>query len=110
MSKITKTIKKSIPKRIRELVWKTNIGKKWEGKCNVTWCDNILTVMSAWHVGHNQPESKGGTLNINNLKPICCECNLGMGNRHTIEEWSNLYTIFNDTEYSAINILMKGIK
>ena len=102
--------KKSIPKRIRELVWKNNIGEKWKGKCYVAWCDNILTVMSAWHVGHNKPESKGGSTDINNLKPICSECNLGMGNRYTIEEWSTHFNLFNDYENKAVNILINGIK
>jgi len=102
------TIKKiTIPKRIRELVWKKNIGKKWRGKCYISWCDNKFNVMSAWHVGHNLPESKGGTIDINNLKPICCECNLGMGNRHTIDEWSNMYRelSLNNLEESAIETL-----
>jgi len=102
------TIKKiTIPKRIRELVWKKNIGKKWRGKCYISWCDNKFSVMSAWHVGHNLPESKGGTIDINNLKPICCECNLGMGNRHTIDEWSNMYSelSLNKLEESAIETL-----
>ena len=96
---IKKTIrKKTIPKRVRELVWKTNIGENFKGKCYISWCDNILTVMSAWHVGHNNPESKGGSIDINNLKPICSECNLGMGNRHTIDEWSHMYNLFNEYE------------
>ena len=42
--------------------------------------------------GHNIPESKGGTLDINNLKPICGSCNLSMGNKYTITEWSKLVT------------------
>jgi len=83
--------KLNIPKRIRALVWKQYIGKKWKGKCYVEWCNNKFDVLSSWHVGHNLPESKGGTLNIKNLRPICCDCNLGMGNRYTIDEWSDFY-------------------
>ena len=37
------------------------------------------------------PESKGGSLDINNLKPICARCNLSMGDKYTIEEWNNLF-------------------
>ena len=102
--------KKNIPKRIRELVWKNNIGEEWKGKCYVAWCDNVFTVLSSWHVGHNKPESKGGTIDINNLKPICCDCNLGMGNRYTIEEWSTEFNSFNSSENKVIDILKNGIK
>ena len=102
--------KTQIPKRVRELVWKTYIGKRWSGKCAVKWCDTKLNVMSSWHVGHNQPESKGGSLCINNLRPICSECNLGMGNRFTIQEWSNKYYYLNRLEKKAVKVLTKMIK
>ena len=36
--------------------------------------------MDAWECGHIKPESKGGTLSLNNLKPICSTCNKCMGN------------------------------
>jgi len=42
------------------------------------------------HVGHDQPESKGGTLDINNIKPICARCNLSMSDNYTIKEWIKL--------------------
>ena len=37
-----------------------------------------------------QPESKGGTLDINNIKPICARCNLSMSDNYTIQEWIKL--------------------
>ena len=37
-----------------------------------------------FYVGHNKPESRGGTLSINNLKPICSRCNLSMSDNYTI--------------------------
>ena len=43
-----------------------------------------------FHVGHDVPESKGGELDINNLKPICTRCNLSMSDNYTIQEWSKL--------------------
>jgi hypothetical protein len=39
-------------------------------------------------VGHNIPESKGGKTTINNLIPICGDCNRSMGDRYTIDEFS----------------------
>jgi hypothetical protein len=90
----THTHKEAIPKRIRELVWTTNNGETFTHKCFVSWCDNNINVFN-FQVGHDIPESKGGTLDINNLKPICSNCNLSMSNKYTIKEWSQLINIDN---------------
>ena len=82
-------MKKNIPKAIREQVWLNIIGKKYESKCYISWCKNTMDVFN-FHVGHDLPESKGGTLDINNLKPICARCNLSMSDNYTISEWNNL--------------------
>jgi len=37
-----------------------------------------------FHVGHDIPESKGGTLDLYNLYPICGKCNRSMSNNYTI--------------------------
>jgi len=81
--------KEQIPKRIREMVWSTYNGEKYSNKCYVSWCNNIINVFN-YQVGHDIPESKGGTLDLSNLKPICGNCNLSMGNKYTITEWSTL--------------------
>ena len=97
--------KVSIPKRVREMVWKTYIGKKWRGKCFVSWCDNKFSVLSSWHVGHNKPESKGGDLSIENLRPICADCNLGMNNKYSIEEWCSIFDKEYKNTFKAAKIL-----
>jgi hypothetical protein len=84
--------KESIPKRVRELVWTTHNGEVFTHKCFVSWCDNNINVFN-FQVGHDIPESKGGTLDIDNLKPICGNCNLSMGNKYTITEWCKLVVI-----------------
>jgi hypothetical protein len=81
--------KATIPKAVREQCWLTTIGKKYDSKCYVKWCNNTMTVFD-FHVGHDQPESKGGTLDINNLKAICARCNLSMSDNYTIQEWTQL--------------------
>jgi hypothetical protein len=43
-----------------------------------------------FEVGHNVPRSKGGTDNLDNLRPICSSCNKSMGNQYTIDEFSDL--------------------
>ena len=83
------TKKQTIPKAVREQCWLTTVGKKYESKCYVRWCKNTMTVFD-FHVGHDKPESKGGTLDIENLKPICARCNLSMSDNYTIQEWSEL--------------------
>ena len=81
--------KKNIPKAIREQVWLQTFGKKYEHKCHIHWCNNIITVFD-FHVGHDKPESKGGTLDIHNVKPICARCNLSMSDKYSIKEWIKL--------------------
>ena len=80
--------KNKIPKALREQVWK-KYTDKFEIKCPVRWCENRINSFD-FHVGHNIPESKGGTLDISNLKPICSRCNLSMGALYTIDEWEKL--------------------
>ncbi len=81
--------KANIPKALREQVWIQNVGQQFEHKCLVEWCQNKMNVFD-FHVGHNIPESKGGTTNITNLKPICARCNLSMGSQYSIEEWTKM--------------------
>lgn len=82
-------VKQKIPKALRRQVWITYIGKKFEHKCLVTWCENTINPFD-YEVGHNVPESKGGTLDIDNLRPICSSCNSSMGDMYTIEQFSDL--------------------
>ena len=81
--------KKTIPKGVREQCWLTVFGKSFEHMCFIPWCQNMINVWD-FHVGHDEPESKGGTLDINNLKPLCARCNLSMSDKYTIKEWSKL--------------------
>ena len=85
----SKQKKASIPIALREAVWVTYNGARFECKCHVAWCKNMITPFS-YHVGHNVPESKGGATDVGNLRPICAKCNLSMGNRYTIDAFSAL--------------------
>lgn len=78
--------KEKIPKALREQVWVKYVGKKYQRKCWIPWCKNTMNVFD-FHVGHNLPESKGGKLEIGNLRPICARCNLSMSDTYTISEW-----------------------
>ena len=79
--------KDKIPKALREQVWVRYLGNKFKAKCPVIWCENVITTFD-FHVGHNIPESKGGTIDILNLRPICARCNLSMSDNYTIDEWN----------------------
>ena len=95
--KIKRYRKANIPKALREQVWLQTFGKIYEHSCYIEWCNNMINVFD-FQVGHDIPESKGGKLTINNLKPICSRCNLSMGNNYSIEEWQK----FNgDTIYDS---------
>ena len=81
--------KENIPKAVREQCWIQSFGKTFEHKCYIRWCDNLINPFD-FHVGHDIPESEGGTLDVTNLKPICARCNLSMSNNYTIQEWNKL--------------------
>ena len=81
--------KLKIPKAIRQQVWLKYNGDNFHNKCYIKWCTNKITVFN-YHVGHNIPESKGGTIEIGNLRPICSNCNLSMSSKFTIDQWNDL--------------------
>jgi 5-methylcytosine-specific restriction endonuclease McrA len=81
--------KANIPVALREAVWITRFGRVFAHKCSTSWCPNTITVFD-FQSGHNVPESKGGPTTINNLFPLCARCNLSMGDRYTLDEWSTL--------------------
>lgn len=78
-----------IPKRLRIEVWEHRIGKKYEGKCSVTWCKNKIQVLGTWHVGHNISIANGGQNTLDNLFPLCSECNLSMSTK-SIDEFNKI--------------------
>lgn len=78
--------KAKIPKALREQVWISKFGKKFESKCFTPWCKNTITVFD-FQCGHDIPESKGGKTDISNLYPICSRCNMSMSNVYTLEQW-----------------------
>jgi len=83
--------KATIPKALREQVWLKQMGYTFEGKCPTIWCQNKITVFN-FESGHNIPESKGGPTTIENLIPLCGNCNKSMASGHTFQEWSSRYS------------------
>ena len=75
--------KKTIPKALQEQTWIKHNGRNFTSKCCISWCTNPIDAFN-FHVGHDIPESKGGTLDLCNLYSICGKCNRSMSNRYTI--------------------------
>lgn len=75
--------KKKIPPMKKQQVWdywKCGVNKS---KCH---CCRIATIYyNSYHCGHVIAESNGGTLDIENLRPICQSCNSSMNNKNMID-------------------------
>ena len=73
-----------IPSKVRADVWATYIGSHIaEHKCIC--CKRVTIKQTDFEVGHVQSEAQGGTLEINNLRPICSTCNKSMGRTNMVE-------------------------
>jgi 5-methylcytosine-specific restriction endonuclease McrA len=94
--------KQKIPKALREQVWIKHFGKKFENKCYIDWCKNIINVYD-FQCGHNIPESKGGSTTLDNLHPLCSRCNQSMNDVYTIDEWQRLNKKLNKTKNSCLD-------
>ena len=79
--------RKKIPQRHKMEVWYRYIGEKYKATCMVPWCQHVITPFN-FPLGHNQPHSRDGGTDVDNLRPICAQCNLSMSNRYTIDEWN----------------------
>jgi uncharacterized Zn-finger protein len=80
--------KVSIPKVIRNLVWDTHIGEdNGSGPCYV--CTKKINSKD-FECGHIIAESKGGTTDIENLRPVCRTCNGSIGSKN-MDEFKKKY-------------------
>lgn len=69
--------KKKIPSRLRVVVWNKYIGENI-GKSLCMCCkDNYISCFK-FHCGHVIAESNGGETTLENLRPICDDCNQSM--------------------------------
>jgi 5-methylcytosine-specific restriction endonuclease McrA len=87
-----KALRSSLPKAVREQIWIRDMGRTFEGKCNVYWCENDINVFD-FTIGHNIPVSKGGSNDLTNLRAICARCNCSMSNKFTIDEWNEAFKL-----------------
>ena len=73
-------VRKSISSALKKAVWNKYYAGQDIGKCLHSSCPNILNllVVNSWHCGHIISVHNGGKNDIDNLAPICPECNLSM--------------------------------
>jgi hypothetical protein len=70
--------KESIPAAIKTLVWNKWVGEK-EAESGCYACRVTTISMRHFHCGHVVSEKHGGKCTIDNLRPVCANCNLSMG-------------------------------
>lgn len=83
---------RGLPRAVREQVWLRYVGRRFQAKCTIRWCRNLINVFD-YTVGHDVPRSKGGSDKLDNLMPICSRCNSSMSNKYTIKDWSKLFRL-----------------
>lgn len=76
--------KKTIPPKLRKLVWNAWIGAEI-GQAKCLCCDDTLISQIDFSCGHIESEYNGGNTNVDNLRPICKSCNSSMGKMHMID-------------------------
>lgn len=67
---------RKIPVSVRTAVWKKYYGDDGKGKCYVG-CGEDITVHN-FECGHVIAHANGGTITIDNLRPVCSRCNKSM--------------------------------
>ena len=73
--------KNKIPKAIKTQSWDTHIGAD-KGEVMCICCMHNTIKQSDFHAGHIQAEAEGGEATVDNIIPICSQCNLSMQTKH----------------------------
>jgi 5-methylcytosine-specific restriction endonuclease McrA len=90
VEKVPQKPRRSIPKKIRGLVWKEHFGESMTGSCFC--CKKKLEALDDWHAGHIVSHANGGKDGVANLRPICISCNLSMGTENMDEFKERCYS------------------
>ena len=70
--------KRTIPATVKRLVWNKYIGEEI-GKAKCTCCKVTDITQLSFHCGHVIAEVNDGVMTVENLRPICQNCNSSMG-------------------------------
>lgn len=88
---VKKSKKKTIPKKIKMMVWEKYIGNKI-GTAKCMCCKTTDILQGEFHCGHMISQANGGETSIDNLRPICAQCNLSMA-RQNMNEYIMQYKL-----------------
>ncbi len=78
-----KTKSKKIPQSVRHQVWEIYMGNYYRGQCPVCDCNEIS--VGYFECGHVVSRAEGGLVTVDNLRPICGECNRSMGTQNLMD-------------------------
>lgn len=85
--------KKAIPKALKKMVWDKYIGSNI-GTSKCMCCKHQEIRQIEFHCGHVVAEAMNGSTTVDNLRPICAQCNLSMG-KMNMNDFINNYMIKN---------------
>jgi 5-methylcytosine-specific restriction endonuclease McrA len=71
------TSRESITPAVRIACWNTHVGED-VGSIMCLCCKNVKITQQTFVCGHVLADANGGTLAIDNLRPICSKCNNSM--------------------------------
>lgn len=75
-----------IPSTVRNSVWNTYVGATKK----TSFCCGTKRISTAnHHCGHIQSKKMGGSMKIENLRPICGQCNTSMGTKKNQQNQKN---------------------
>jgi hypothetical protein len=72
-----KKTKEKIPASVKNTLWSLHFENNIQGKCQC--CKTEVISKNNFDCGHITSEKNGGTVHLDNLKPICRSCNSSMG-------------------------------
>lgn len=79
-----KKYKEVIPQAVKTAVWNKYVGiKKGTTHCFVG-CGNVISQHN-FECGHIQAEAQGGEVSLDNLRPICSNCNKSIGKKNMLD-------------------------
>jgi 5-methylcytosine-specific restriction endonuclease McrA len=81
-----------IPATLRAAVWNTYIGDTI-GKTKCPVCNTNDITPFTFQCGHVVAEACGGRTNLENLRPICAQCNVSSQKRHMEEFRKEYFTV-----------------
>ncbi len=101
-SKSAKYVRKSLPKPIREMIWRKKFGTSLDAMCPI--CNKNQICVFRFHVGHIVAVAKGGSNELSNLCAICDACNLSAGIEN-MEDFCKYFVIKPPVNQEEIDLL-----